>query len=154
MVTRSARCTELLFGARRHLWWWSCVAEFRVLMNPRDGCVFGAASLARGIFVFLLDASLESEVPPLFSSMLRTSRREAEMKKKKKGCWAQVNINVVVIESRDNGWQNTFLQVINGLPTCSTLFPFRAPSSHSSFLYDLFSPFAFRYCSWKSQDPS
>lgn len=53
-------------------------------MNPRDGCVFGAASLARGIFVPLLDASLESEVPHLFSSMLHTSRRAAEMKKKKK----------------------------------------------------------------------
>lgn len=53
-------------------------------MNPSDGCVFGAASLARGIFVPLLDASLQSKVPHLFSSMLRTSRREAEIKKKKK----------------------------------------------------------------------
>lgn len=69
---------------------------------------------------------------------------------KQKGCWAQMNINPVVIELRCDG----FLQVTNEHPTCSTLFLFCAPSSVSLIFSSLFFPFAFRYCSSKSQDPS
>lgn len=50
-------------------------------MNPHDGCMLGAAFLARCISVPLLDASPESEVVHPLSPMSRTSRREVEKKK-------------------------------------------------------------------------
>lgn len=128
MATRSADCAEPLFRTRRHLGWWLLVAEYWVLMKPHDGCMLCAAFLARCIFVPRLDASLESEVLHPLSPISCTSRREAG---KKKGRWAQMNINPVVIELHCDD----FLQVTNEHPTCSTLFPFCAPSSVSVLFF-------------------